>query len=140
MNAEFSFASDGEAHDDQGIQEPTAESVNSITSKFAVIHLIVIAAAAGWYFLYLPQLKSQLSERGTNVSSAVIAAAWKLDLLINYWYLLVIPVAILIKMDLAAVRWIATMMGIRDLVAYTSAVTLLLLGYVAFEQYTLLYF
>ena len=139
MNAEISLLADDENPSDRSNQSRRDRLATTLPGYYAFAHFAVIVAIALWYGLYFYHLKSHLAARNANPSALATGVIWHLDLLSNYWYLLLLPLYVALKADVWIMHWIANEIGLREVAVYAAFVTLLLLTYVAVQEYVLLY-
>lgn len=140
MNAEHSFNSDDAGATLETDQARRDRLMEALPLYFTVVHLLTgLAIITGSYY-YFPSLKHQLEQTKATSSTLAIDIIARIDMLTNYWYVLVIPLYFTVKANLATMRWIAHEIGLREVTVYAGFVVLVLLTPPTFAQYVLLFF
>ena len=100
-------------------------------------HSLAGLCVLGWYYYIVPRWKHELESIGYEISRLAVALFRQSDLVVNYWYLLVIIGPPTLMMDFLLTRWMAKQIGLRWAIVYAACVTLTLLCHIAYGQFLL---
>ena len=125
-------------HSPRGLRRSRRDRwASPLAAIIAFTHLLSGVVLAGWFYYFAPRFKHELDDLGIKISSLTISIIGMSDLIVNYWYLLVVisPVALII--DFLVVRWTAKQLGLRFAVAYGVSISMLFVANVAVSHYVL---
>lgn len=105
-----------------------------LAAIFAIMHSFAGIILAGWFYWIVPRAKWDFDQYGVLVPAPALSIIHISDLVVNYWYALILVAPVAVALDFLITWWITRQIGRRFAVSYGLAVLLLFMANLAISQ------
>lgn len=116
--------------------ETTPNSFTTATAVFLMAaHGVASSIVFGYFYWVVPRLKTLFDDFGVVVSPPVQLLINQSDMVMNYWYFIIVCVLIAMAVDFSLLRWLSQRIGMIRTLLSGFCLTVLIILQVVFAHY-----